>query len=117
MLRKPGGAMAGYDLLHHLLLHESPGPIARRALLIREEFFNGIVIQRGCGHVRQFGKSTIYARDFRSITSTRQAITRDACALICLIRVVRGWKLPSRCGRLGEFLEGRIAVIIYRQSI
>ena len=60
----------------------------------------------------QFGKSTIYARDFRSITSTRRANTRDACTVICLIRVIRGWKLLFRCGRLGEFLEGRIAVII-----
>src|SRR5881275_1158816 len=86
MLRKLGGAMTGYDLLHHLLLHKPPRPIARRALLIGEELFNGVVIQRGRSHVAQFRRSTIYARDFRSITSTRRAKMRDACALICLIR-------------------------------
>src|SRR5439155_13432518 len=112
MLRKLGGAMAGHDLLHHLLLDKSPCPIPRRALFIREKLFNGVVIQRGCSHVRQFGKSTIYARDFRSITSTRRANTRDACALICVIGVISGWKLLFRCGRFGEFLQGRIAVII-----
>src|SRR5437763_903171 len=74
MLRKLGGAMTGYDLLHHLLLHKPPRPIARRALLIGEELFNGVVIQRGRSHVAQFRRSTIYARDFRSMTSTRRAI-------------------------------------------
>src|SRR5205085_4544777 len=112
MLRKLRGAMTGYDLLHHLLLHKPPRPIARRALLIGEELFNGVVIQRGRSHVAQFRRSTIYARDFRSITSTHRANARDACALICLIRVIRGWKLLFRCGRFGEFLEARIAVII-----
>src|SRR6476646_2889645 len=47
MLRKLGRAMTGYDLLHHLLLHKSPRPIARRALLIRKELFDCVVIQRG----------------------------------------------------------------------
>src|SRR5947207_11266397 len=74
MLRKLARAMTGYDLLHHLLLHKPPRPIARRALLIGEELFNGVVIQRGRSHVAEFRKSTIYARDFRSITSTRRAI-------------------------------------------
>src|SRR5207249_9839473 len=64
----------GHDLLHHLLLDKSPCPIPCRALFIREKLFNGVVIQRGCSHVRQFGKSTIYARDFRSIRSTRRAV-------------------------------------------
>src|SRR2546423_11979240 len=47
MLRKLGGTMTGHDFLHHLLLHKSPRPIARHALLIRKKLFNGVVIQRG----------------------------------------------------------------------
>src|SRR5438094_3157431 len=86
MFGKFARAMAGHDLLHDLLLHKPPCPIARGALLIRKQLFNGVVIQRGRSHVAQFRRSTIYARDFRSITSTRRAKMRDACALICLIR-------------------------------
>src|SRR5437868_415000 len=70
MLRKLARPMVGNDLLHHLLLHKPLRPIARRALLIREELFDCVVIQRGRSHVAQFRRSTIYARDFRSITST-----------------------------------------------
>src|SRR5438128_11921968 len=47
MFGKPGRPMAGHDLLHRLLLHKSPRPIARRALVIGEESFDGVVIQRG----------------------------------------------------------------------
>src|SRR5438094_5636968 len=80
MLRKLGRTMTGHDFLHHFPLHKPPRPIAGRALFVREKLFNSVVIQRGCSHVMQFGKSTIYARDFRSIRSTRRANTRDACA-------------------------------------
>src|SRR5437764_5914119 len=74
MFGKPARPMAGNDLGHHLLLHKTSRSIARRALLIREELFNRVIIQRGRSHVAQFRRSTIYARDFRSMTSTRRAI-------------------------------------------
>ena len=47
MFRKFGRAMAGHDLGHDFLLHKTPRPIACRALVVGEEFFNGVVIQRG----------------------------------------------------------------------
>src|SRR5437762_13773860 len=39
--------MAGHDLRHHFLLHETPRPIAGRALVVSQEFFDGVIIQRG----------------------------------------------------------------------
>src|SRR5439155_26381115 len=47
MLRKVPGPMAGNNLLHHLLLHKTPRPIARDAFFIREEVVDDVVIQRG----------------------------------------------------------------------
>src|ERR1700694_1832000 len=44
--------MPGNDLAHDFLLHKTPHLIACRALVIREEFFDGVVIQRG--HVVRF---------------------------------------------------------------
>src|SRR5438876_3194886 len=44
---KFGRAMAGNDLGHDFLLHKTPHLIARRALVVREEFFDGVVIERG----------------------------------------------------------------------
>src|SRR2546430_16543145 len=114
MFGKLARPMAGHDLLHDFLLHESPGPIPRRALIVGEELFNGVIIQRGRSHVR---KSTIYARDFRSITSTRRANTRDACALICLIRAIRGWKLLFGVGDSASFWKRGSQLLFYRQSI
>ena len=40
-------AMARHDLAHDFLLHETPRLIARRAFIVRKEFFDGVVIQRG----------------------------------------------------------------------
>ena len=37
--------MARNDLGQDLLLHKKPGPIARCALLIREKFFDAVIIQ------------------------------------------------------------------------
>src|SRR5438477_8123029 len=113
MLRKLARPMVGNDLLHHLLLHKPLRPIARRALLIREELFDCVVIQRGRSHVAQFRRSTIYARDFRSITSTRRPNTRDACALICLIPVIRGWKLFFDVGDSASFRKGGSRSLFY----
>ena len=39
--------MAGNDLGQHFLLHKSPRPVARRALIVGKKIFNPIVIQRG----------------------------------------------------------------------
>ena len=44
--------MAGHDLLHDFLLYKTPRPIARRTLLIREEVFDGIVIERCRCHLQ-----------------------------------------------------------------
>src|SRR5438552_12014611 len=81
MLRKLGRTMTGHDFLHHFPLHKPPRPIAGRALLIREELFNRVIIQRGRSHVAQFRRSTIYARDFRSMTSTRRAIRSSSARI------------------------------------
>ena len=45
MFRKFGRAMAGHDFLHHFFLHKTPRPIARRALVVRKKFFDGVVIE------------------------------------------------------------------------
>jgi hypothetical protein len=47
MFRKFGRAMAGHDLMQDFLLHKTPRPIARRALVVGKEVFNPVVIQRG----------------------------------------------------------------------
>src|SRR5215469_18192133 len=52
MLRKFPGAMARYDLLHHVLLHKTPRPIACCALLIGKQFFDCVVIERSLGHAK-----------------------------------------------------------------
>src|SRR4029434_1393821 len=43
-------AMAGHDLTHDLLLHKTPRPVACRAFIVRKEFFDCVVIERGWGH-------------------------------------------------------------------
>src|SRR5439155_24816708 len=40
-------AMARHDLRHDFLLHKTPRPIAHRTFVIREEVFDGVVIERG----------------------------------------------------------------------
>ena len=54
MFRKFGRAMAGHDLGPDFFLHKTPRPITRRALVVGEEFLDGVVIQR-C-HVVQLGE-------------------------------------------------------------
>ena len=44
--------MARHDLRQSFLLHKTSCPIPRGALLLREKFFDGVVIQRG--HVMRF---------------------------------------------------------------
>src|SRR4029453_4720310 len=41
--------MAGHDLAHDFLLHETPRPVACRAFVVRQEFFDRVVIERGGG--------------------------------------------------------------------
>src|SRR2546430_11099665 len=47
IFRKFSRAMARHDLGHNFLVHKTPRPIACRPLIIREEFFDTVVIQRG----------------------------------------------------------------------
>ena len=49
MFRELARTMARNDLGQDFLVHKTPSPIARRALLIREKFFDVIVIQRTHG--------------------------------------------------------------------
>src|SRR5437773_11068734 len=46
MFRKLARAMAGHYLGHDFLLHKTPRPIACRALVVCEELFYAVVIQR-----------------------------------------------------------------------
>jgi hypothetical protein len=45
LFRELARAMAGHDLGHDFLLHKTPGPVAGRALVVGEEFFDIVVIQ------------------------------------------------------------------------
>src|SRR5438876_9213707 len=47
MFRKFGRAMTGHDLGHNFFLNKPSRSIARRALVVSEEVFDGVVIQRG----------------------------------------------------------------------
>jgi hypothetical protein len=46
MVRKSGGTMARNDLWQYFLLHKLGRPVAERALLIRQKFFDFVVIER-----------------------------------------------------------------------
>src|SRR2546429_2564016 len=50
MFRELARAMTWNDLGQHFLLHKAPCPIARSALLIRQKFFDFVVVERGWGH-------------------------------------------------------------------
>ena len=50
LLGERARAMMRHHHGHHFLFHKAPRPIARRALLIAQEFFNSVVIERRQRH-------------------------------------------------------------------
>src|SRR5437016_6555045 len=88
MFRKFGRAMARHDLGHDFFLNKTPGSIARRALVIGEEFFDGVVIQRGHANARLFNSAISFKvllrnstqpwHDFTSIKAKRFSPRTDS---------------------------------------
>ena len=68
VFRKFGRAMAGHDFGHDFLLHKTPRPIACRALVVREEVFDGVVIQRT--HTVRFQNKFRIAADTRNYSGS-----------------------------------------------
>src|SRR6266446_8927336 len=84
MFRKPGRAMAGYDLGQHFLLHKTPRPITRRALVISEKVFARVVIQR-CHAV------WLHLRVRHSCTSLLRIVRRERGDEFLKARIVPDW--------------------------
>src|SRR4029434_3421290 len=71
MFRKLGRSMTRHDFGHDFFLHKAPHPITSRPLIVGQEFFNGVVIERGWGHAMQLRQDRHYYADYlRSIRST-----------------------------------------------